>query len=131
MTGDRGQALIEFALVLPFLLVFAFGIVLVAEVGVARIALEHAAAEGARIGSLTNDDAEITRVIAAAVSPLDASRVRPRIEPGEHDAPRSGDPRGSLLRISLEYPVPVPLAFAALPSVTVRGSAVRVIEWTP
>jgi hypothetical protein len=129
--SDDGQALIEFALVLPFLLLFALGIVLVAEIGVARIALEHAAAEGARIGSLTNDDEEISRAVTAAVSPLDASRVRPRIEPGEHDEPRSGDPRGSLLRVSIEYAVPVPLAFAALPSVTVRGSAVRVIEWTP
>lgn len=129
--SDDGQALIEFALVLPFLLLFALGIVLVAEIGVARIVLEHAAAEGARIGSLTNDDEEISRAITAAVSPLDPSRVRRRIEPGEHDEPRSGDPRGSLLRVSLDYAVPVPLAFAALPSVTVRGVAVRVVEWTP
>jgi hypothetical protein len=129
--SEDGQALIEFALVLPFLLVFALAIVLVAEIGVARIALEHAAAEGARIGSLTNDDGEIGRTVTAAVSPLDGSRVHQRIEPGEHDDPRSSDPRGSLLRVSLEYSVPVPLVFAALPSVTVRGSAVRVIEWTP
>ncbi len=57
--NERGQALVEFALVLPFLLLFALAIVLIAEIGVARLALEHAAAEGARVGSLTNDDEEI------------------------------------------------------------------------
>lgn len=128
---DDGQALVEFALVLPFLLIFALGIVLVAEVGVARLALEHAAAEGARIGSLTNDDEEIARAVSAAVAPLDTARVRHSVEPGEHESPRSGDPRGSLLRVTLEYTVPVPLAFAGLPSVRVRGWAARVIEWTP
>ncbi len=129
--NDDGQALVEFALVLPFLLLFALAIVLVAEIGVARLALEHAAAEGARVGSLTNDDEEIARAIAAAVSPLDPARLRTRIEPGEHDAPRSADPRGTLVRIALEYTVPVPLSFAGLPNVTVRGSAARVMEWTP
>jgi len=129
--SDRGQALVEFALVLPFLLLFTLGIVLVAEIGVARLVLEHAAAEGARVGSLTNDDEEVERAIIAAVSPLDPARIRPTIHPGEHESPRSADPRGSLLRVTLEYAVPVPLAFAGLPSVTVRGSAVRVIEWTP
>lgn len=129
--SDDGQALVEFALVLPFLLVLALGLVLIAEVGVARLALEHAAAEGARIGSLTNDDTEVGRAIGAAAAPLDVARIRTRIDPGEHDAPRSGDPRGSLLRVTCEYTVPAPLAFAGLPGVTVRGFAARVIEWTP
>lgn len=129
--NDDGQALVEFALVLPFLLLFALAIVLMTEIGVARLALQHAAAEGARVGSLTNDDDEISRAIGAAVAPLDPARVRSTIGPGEHDPPRSGDPRGSLLRVALEYTVPVPLTFAGLPQVTVHGSAVRVIEWTP
>lgn len=131
MVSDDGQALVEFALVLPFLLLFMLAIVLVADIGVARIALEHAAAEGARIGSLTNDDEEIGRAVRAAIAPLDPVRVRTTIEPGEHDAPRSADPRGSLLRVALDYTVPVPLGFAGLPTVRVRGSAARVIEWTP
>lgn len=131
MVSEDGQALVEFALVLPFLLLFALALVLVSEIGIARLALEHAAAEGARIGSLTNDDEEIHRAVGAAVVPLDPTRVRTSVQPGEHDVPRSADPRGSLLRIVLEYPLAVPLSFAGLPAVTVRGSAVRVIEWTP
>lgn len=131
MVSEDGQALVEFALVLPFLLVFALAILLIAEIGVARVALEHAAAEAARVGSLTNDDGAIAAALRAASAPLDAARVRATITPGEHDPPRSADPRGSLLRVALEYAVPVPLAFAGLPSVTVRGTATRVMEWTP
>lgn len=129
--GDRGQALIELALVLPFLLAFAFAIVLVTDVGIARLALAHAAAEGARVGSLTNDDARIETAISAAVAPLPRERVAVRIVPREHEAPRSNDPRGSILRVELRYVVPVPLAFGGMPSVAVAGSAARVIEWTP
>ena len=127
----RGQSLVEFALVLPFLLAFALAILLMTEVGMARITLEHAAAEGARAGALTNDDDAIARAIAAAAASLDAPRIRTTIAPGEHDAPRSGDPRGSLIRVTLDYTVPVPLGFAGLPQVAVRGTAARVMEWTP
>ncbi len=129
--SERGQALIEFALVLPFLLAFAFGLVLIAEVGVARVVLEHAASEGARVGSLTNDDERIRAAIGAAVRPLRPDRVAIRIRPGEDEAPRSNDPRGSLLRVELRYLVPAPLGFAGIPSVAVGGFAARVIEWTP
>lgn len=116
---------------LPLLLAFAFAIVLVTDIGIARLALAHAAAEGARIGSLTNDDERIGSAITAAVAPLPADRVAVRIQPGQHDAPRSNDPRGSILRVELRYVVPVPLGFAGMPSVAVAGSAARVIEWTP
>ena len=68
MTRADGQALVEFALVLPLLLVFAFGILLMAEIGVARVTLEHAASEGARSPGLTCH--------GTAIDWLDATRVR-------------------------------------------------------
>lgn len=129
--SERGQALVEFALVLPFLLVFALAIALMTEIGVARLALEHAAAEGARIGALTNDDDEIRVAALAAVAPIDASTVTVRIEPGELESPRDHDPRGTILRVSVEHRVPVPLGFAGLPGLAVRAEAARVMEWTP
>lgn len=129
--SERGQALVEFALVLPFLLAFALAIALMTEVGVARLALENAAAEAARIGSLTNDDEEIRRAALAAVAPIDPSEVIVRIEPGQLEAPRDHDPRGSIIRVGLEHSVAAPLGFAGLPAVTVRAWAARVMEWTP
>ena len=131
MNEDRGQAIVEFALVVPLLLVVILGVVLVAEIGVARLALEHAAAEGARTGSLTNDDELVRSTVAAAVAPLDAGAVKVVIEPTQSESPRSSAPRGSLLRVRLRYAIPIPLGFVGLPRLMVEGAAARRVEWTP
>ena len=129
MTGERGQALVELALVLPILLVLALAIAQIAELGIARLALEQGAAEGARIGALTNDDALIRSTISAAVAPLDPARVAVTVDPVAAD--RGPQPRGALLRVRLRYALAAPLGFIGLPQVVVRGDAARRIEWTP
>ncbi len=129
--GDAGQALVEFALVVPILLVFALAIVEIAQLGVARLALQHAASEGARAGALTNDDAAIHTSVALAAAPLDADRIEVDIEPTASEAPRTSDPRGSLLAVHLRYAVPLRLGFVVLPVLTVTGAAARRVEWTP
>ena len=131
MKGQRGQAIVEFALVVPLLLIVILGVVLVAEIGVARLALEHAAAEAARTGSLTNDDELVRSTVAAAVAPLDPSSVKVTIEPTQNESPRSSTPRGSLLRVRLRYAIPVPLGFVGLPRLIIEGTAARRVEWTP
>ena len=131
MSGDRGQAIVEFALVLPTLLVVALAIVLVAELGIARLALQHATAEAARAGALTNDDAQIRGTLAATVAPLAPDRVTTAIDPSQAEPPRNGDPRGSLLTVRATYALPVPLGFVGLPRLVVTASASRRIEWTP
>ncbi len=131
MISDRGQAIVEFALVLPLLLVVALAIVELADAGVARLALAHAAAEGARIGALTNDDVLVRRAIDAAAAPLDPAALEVTIVPTAGEQPRNADPRGSLLRVELAYRLPAPLAFAGLPRLVVRGSAARLVEWMP
>ncbi len=131
MTSDRGQAIVEFALVLPTLLVVALAVVLVAELGVARLALQHATAEAARAGALTNDDEQIRGTLAATVAPLAPDRVTSAIAPLEAEPPRNGDPRGSLLTVRASYALPVPLGFLGLPRFVVTASATRRIEWTP
>jgi Flp pilus assembly protein TadG len=131
MRGERGQAIVEFALVLPLLLLVILGVVLVAQIGVARLALEHAAAEGARTGSLTNDDDLVRATVSAAVTPLDPSLVKVIIEPTQSESPRSSVPRGSLLRVRLRYAIPVPLGFVGLPRLMIEGAAARRVEWAP
>ena len=126
---DRGQALVEFALVLPILLALALAIAELSEVGVARLALAHAAAEGARTGALTNDDREVRASIEAAAAPLEVKRLEITIDPPEPQ--RGSDPRGTVLRVHLGYPVAAPLAFIGLPAFIVRGDAARLMEWTP
>ncbi len=131
MRRDGGQAIIEFALVLPVLLAAAFAIVLVAEIGVARLALQHATAEGARAGALTNDDEIIRATLAAAVAPLSPDRVSTAIEPPAVEAPRTSDPRGSLLTVRASYALPIPLSFVGAGTIVVTATSARRIEWTP
>jgi Flp pilus assembly protein TadG len=131
MSNERGQAVVEFALVLPTLLVVALAIVLVAELGIARLALQHATAEAARAGALTNDDEQIRGTLAATVAPLASDRVTSAIDPSQAEPPRNGDPRGSLLTVRASYALPVPLGFVGLPRFVVTASASRRIEWTP
>lgn len=131
MTGDRGQAIVEFALVLPTLLVVALAMVLVAELGIARLALQHATAEAARAGALTNDDEQIRGTLAATVAPLAPDRVTSTIDPSQAEPPRNGNPRGSLLTVRASYALPVPLGFVGLPRFVVTASTSRRIEWTP
>jgi hypothetical protein len=131
MNGDRGQAIVEFALVLPTLLVVALAMVLVAELGIARLALQHATAEAARAGALTNDDEQIRGTLAATVAPLAPDRVTSTIEPSQAEPPRNADPRGSLLTVRASYALPVPLGFVGFPRFVVSASASRRIEWTP
>lgn len=126
---EQGQALVEFALVLPVLLLVAFAMVQLADLGVARLTLVHAAAEGARIGALTNDDELIRDSVAAATGSLDQRALSVAIEPAQRDAPRSTDPRGSLLRVRLRYALP--LALPGLPPLEVETAAARRVEWTP
>ncbi|MGH2498878.1 MAG: TadE/TadG family type IV pilus assembly protein [Candidatus Limnocylindria bacterium] len=128
---ERGQALVEFALALPLLLVFALAIVLVAQIGVARLALEHAAAEGARTGALTNDDALIRESVMAAAAPLDAAAIEIAIDPAGDEPPRDLDPRGIVLRVHVRYAIPAPLGFVGFPRFVVEGHAARRMEWTP
>ncbi len=127
--NDDGQALVEFALVLPVLLVVAFAMVQVADLGVARLALVHAAAEGARIGALTNDDELIHDSVVAAAGPLDARHLRVEIVPTQREVPRTGDPRGSLLYVRLRYALP--LSLPVLPRLEIATVAARRVEWTP
>lgn len=131
MRDDHGQAIIEFALVLPVLLLAAFAIVIVAEVGVARLALQHATAEGARAGALTNDDTAVRETVAAALAPLAPERVVTIIEPRADEPPRNATPRGALLTVRATYALPLPAAIAGLSRIVVSARAVRRIEWTP
>lgn len=127
MRGERGQALIEFALVLPVLLILALAIGELSELGVARLALAHAAAEGARTIALTNDDRLGRSSIVAAAAPLRSAAIEIAIDPPAEQ--RGTDPRGTLVFVRLRYAVAAPFAFVG--PLVVRGDAARSMEWTP
>lgn len=63
---DRGQATVEFALILPLLVFCIAGIVWVGQVMVTQVRLEHAAREGARAAAVQPEQA--TDRAAAAIA---------------------------------------------------------------
>jgi Flp pilus assembly protein TadG len=64
--NDRGAAAVEFALVLPLLLILIFGIIDFGRLLNAKITLTEAAREGARATALLGGDAGSERARAAA-----------------------------------------------------------------
>jgi Flp pilus assembly protein TadG len=79
--SDRGSAIVEFAFVVPLLLVLMFGIVEVAVVARSEIQLLHAAREGARAAASSPDAAAAAAAARSALGPQGAdariSVVRP------------------------------------------------------
>ena len=129
MSGERGQALVELALVLPVLLILALAIGELSELGVARLALTHAAAEGARTAALTNDDRLARASIAAASAP---SRSAPSRSPSIHRRSNAAVTRAARSCLSgFGSAISTPLSFIGLPALVVRGEAARSMEWTP
>ena len=123
--AERGQALVELALTLPVLLLCAALIVTLSLLGVARLATENAASEGARTLALTNDDGRARGAVQTAVAPLRLDRVHVTIEPSSP----ADRPRGALVRVVVSYALALPFAFVGLESVSVEGSAARLMEY--
>jgi Flp pilus assembly protein TadG len=71
--GDRGAAAVEFALVLPLLLLLVFGIVDFGRALNAQIMVSQAAREGARWNALGASPTEIAQRVSAAGQPLSLS----------------------------------------------------------
>ena len=67
---DRGAAVVEFALVLPILVLFVFGIIEFGRAYNARIELTSAVREGARAVALGGDPAAATAATKAAAPGL-------------------------------------------------------------
>jgi Flp pilus assembly protein TadG len=67
---DRGSAAVEFALVVPVLLLIVFGIIDFGRLLNAQITLTEAAREGVRLAALGDPDAAVQARVAAAAPDL-------------------------------------------------------------
>jgi Flp pilus assembly protein TadG len=71
--GERGQALVEFALVLPILATLILGIVQFGVVFHDYLALTDAVRAGARTGAVTHDGSRTTGAVLSSASELKPS----------------------------------------------------------
>ena len=117
---QRGSAVVEFALVLPLVLIVVLGLVQVGLVVRDRLLVESAARAGARAAALQDDPAAIEAAALAAGAGLDAGLV----QVGTLRDGSRGDP--VTVRITYEDPFRVPLVGWLVGSgVTMTASAVE------
>ncbi len=109
----KGQTMVEFALVLPLLLILLMGTIESGRILYSYLIITNAAREGARAGAVGHADSEIISKIETAAGSLDRSSLSISISPVD-PASRT---RGVPLTVSLDYTVDlvVPLIAAIIP----------------
>ena len=128
-----GQALVEFAFVLPILLLFMVAIIDFGIMFYSQMAVSNAAWEGARAGATIIDpsqgDQEITGAIHQAAYGLDISRLTIDIDPAQDEPPRNQSfpaPRGESLTITVIYNIELTFPQVTVP---ISGQAVTRMEY--
>ena len=146
----RGQSLVEFALILPLLLAFLFGIV---ELGIllnVYIGMTNMAREGARAGSVyqyTGTAPTNTGTVEVQATPIDQQRllsisstltdtINPIISPATltvtvtYPTTPITDPyrAGDMLNVALEHDEPLFFGLLGPKSITLRASSAMRIE---
>jgi Flp pilus assembly protein TadG len=124
--GERGSAVVEFALVLPIVLLVLLAVVQVGALARDRLLLTQAARAGAREAAILADDAATISAVRAAAAALDPSRLTVAVA-------RTGT-RGSPVSVHVTYEERIVGALAGwlLPStVMLAGDATSRQEFGP
>jgi Flp pilus assembly protein TadG len=88
MRKRKGQSMVEFALVLPILIILLVGIFEFGQIFNVFLQINHASREGARTGALRGTDAEIVQSVKDS-STLDSTLMTVSITPAESSRIRS------------------------------------------
>lgn len=96
---ERGQSLVETALILPVLLLLLVGILDFGRIMYSYAHLHMAAQETVRMGGLGNDDTEITSFAKDYVQLQEVDQLKINISPGD-----SSRDAGDYVTVKLEYP---------------------------
>jgi len=126
LKNEKGQAMVEFALILPVLLLLVMGI---AEFGMmfnAYLSVQNATREGARIGVVGASNEEMEERILNTSPSLNKERIVITIEPGDN-ARASGE----TLRVLVNYDYKMAVPFISIlfgGSVNLSGESSMRIE---
>jgi len=93
--SDRGQATVEFVVVVPVLILLMLAVVQLTVIGLDQMMVWHAARQAGRQAAVTPDPALVTRAAIDASPGLDGQRLQVELSGGT----RSGD----LVRVELIY----------------------------
>lgn len=101
MKSQKGQAIVETALILPILLMLLFGITDFGRIFHVYLTLDHAGREAARAASVGTEDGDIKLKVGNASAGLDQGKLSVDISPIGKDSRKSG----SEVTITLTYPI--------------------------
>jgi len=94
--NEKGQSLVEFALVVPLVILILMAIIEFGFMFNAYITISNASREGARLGALgSSDTAVVTRVVDTSVA-LDPTKLSVAITPANRS-------RGDMIRVQVNY----------------------------
>jgi Flp pilus assembly protein TadG len=75
MKSEKGQSMVETALLLPLILLLLFGIVDFGRAFHAYLTLDHAGREAARYASIGRNNADVTAKVYSSIIGLDPSKL--------------------------------------------------------
>lgn len=125
---EKGQAVVELALVLSLLLLILLGILTFGLVMHDYLSVTYASREGARAAALGGSDAAVVDAVTTALpATLDPALVTTTITPAQGNRPR-----GATITVTVSYPIPLDIPFIASAlgrdSLTLSGSTVMRAE---
>lgn len=125
LQNNRGQALVELALVLPVLLLILAGTIEFGRVLNQYLVVTAAAREGARAAVVGGSDAVVTETVENAAAAIDQSNMTVSITPSDRL-------RGSMVTVTVTNPVRImtPLISSLFPQnpLPVRGQVMMRME---
>ena len=99
MRSEKGQSIVEFALVLPILVMLLFGIIDFGRIFHTYLAIDHASREAARTASIGENDATIVSTAVASASSIQLTAGQVAVSPGGTKS------SGSDVTVTITYPV--------------------------
>lgn len=122
MKSEKGQSLVETALVIPILIILLFGITDFGRVFHTYLTLDHAGREGARWASIGKSTGEVKARVLSSAGGLDTSKLGVTVA----SSGNSGDDA----TITLTYPFEflTPIVGQSLKKINVKNTTVMRVE---
>jgi len=106
LKNQKGQALVEFAIILPIIMLLIMGIFQFGMMLNAYITIENASREGARAGIIGSSDAGIETLIISTSPSLEPERLTVTITPNEISRISGGT---LTVKVTYNYELTVPI----------------------
>lgn len=116
---QRGQALVEMALVIPLFFMLLFGVIEMGRIGYAYISVSNAARVGTRLATTGGTDLEIRNAVLDAAPTLNPSEITIQISPNQVSRQS-----GQGVSVQVTYPVEliIPVISNVIPNPVVVSS---------